>query len=190
MSVSAHRGAPWIEIADRDWWLPALWGILSVILGLWLFMQPVVSSIVLLSMTAVFWIVGGCADIVYALLRRTDSWGWRLAAGIIGVLAGLLVLGHPLYGAVVAVTFLYVAIGVSALISGLLGIVLQHHSLSRVILSLLQIAIGLLFLLNPLDVLTLIAVVQGLGIVTIIGGAATALAAFLSRTHRHAGVAI
>ena len=174
MTVSTHPHVHMIEPWTSAWWHPLLWGIASFILGLSLIMQPGISALLLVTGMAIFWLIGGVVELIAAVVQRGEGWGWRLAGGVIGILAALYVLGYPVLGTMIAMTTLYVVIAVSALMSGIIGLFWMHGSLGRIVLSLLQIMVGILLLTRPLDLIALTVLVQALGILLFAGGVAMA----------------
>jgi uncharacterized membrane protein HdeD (DUF308 family) len=173
----------WLEPASHDWWLFLIWGMAAVILGVLLFTRPIVSTIALVTVIALFWFVGGVVDIVSALVHRTSTWGWRLAGGILSVLVALYVLANPILGTLAAVSVLYLLIALAALVNGLIGLLAGgEHPVSRVVLSVLQIVFAILLLGGYFDLLNLVALVQAIGLLSIGGGIVAGIAAFHFRS--------
>jgi uncharacterized membrane protein HdeD (DUF308 family) len=182
MSIYTRPGASnkWMEPITQDWWLYLVWGIAAVILGVLLFTQPVGSAIVLVTLAAIFWFVGGIVEVVAALWHRGPSWGWHLAAGILSILVALYVFANPALGTLAAVSVLYLLIAFAALVNGCVGLFAWggEHSLARILLSILQVVFGILMLAGFFNILNLVALVQAIGLVTIFGGIVAAIAAF------------
>lgn len=179
MAIPTQPEARWPVAWHVGWWHPLIWGIASIGLGVFLIAQPALSAIALVTIVAVFWLVGGLVDVVEAVMSRSHGWGWHLAGGILGALVGVFVLGHPLFGTVVTLSVLYVLIGASILIRGAIGVYSGlGSSFGRIVLGVLQLAIGILLLLGPLSLLTLASLVQALGILAIAGGLSEVVLAF------------
>lgn len=113
-------------IAERrtssSWgWLVAQ-GVLAVIAGLLALIWPGITALVLLYLVAFWAIVAGIAGIAAGLrLRRANSshWGWFLAAGILGVLFGIVLVIRPGEG-IVSLLWL---VAVWAIIAGITMII-------------------------------------------------------------------
>ena len=56
--------------------------------------------------------------------RTGTSWGWLLFSGIIGIIAGLAVIRHPLYATALTGNILVILVASIALIRGILGVIL------------------------------------------------------------------
>lgn len=80
-----------------NWWLLLLQGIASIIFGILALVWPASTLVVLIILFGWLVLVNGILAIISAFgsaaSRRT--WGWRFAAGILGVLAGLIILRWP-----------------------------------------------------------------------------------------------
>ncbi|MBI4673502.1 MAG: DUF308 domain-containing protein [Chloroflexi bacterium] len=77
------------------WWLFLIEGISSIVLGLLLLTNPAVTVLVLVQFLGIWWLVSGILDIVGIFMDKT-AWGWKLFSGIIGILAGIVILQHPI----------------------------------------------------------------------------------------------
>jgi Short repeat of unknown function (DUF308) len=176
-----------VEPARIDSWHFILWAVGSVVLGAFLFIQPVASAIVLVSIVAVFWLLGGVLDIVHAIFGRPSGWVWHIVGGALAVLAGILVLAHPVVGALLTVSMLYLVVAVSAIASGLIGLfTVKEHVLGSIVLSGLQIVLGVVLVAGYFDLLNLRALVQAIGLVAILGGIAAGVSAFRFTRPGHA----
>ena len=169
-----------LQDLEDMWWLPLLWGIAALITGILILAKPSISAVVLVSVVAVFWLVGGVFDLIGGIVHG-DAPGrvWRIVGGVIGILAGLAVLMNPILGTLVALSVLYYYVAFSALINGVINLYVgirvrtdagASRSWGNFLLGLVQIFLGILLLLHPLSVGTLLAVVYAIGIVAIAGG--------------------
>jgi uncharacterized membrane protein HdeD (DUF308 family) len=84
---------------DFPWWLVLLEGIVAVIIGLFLLTAPGATLFVLIQTLGIFWLVGGIFRTV-SIFIDTSLWGWKLVGGALGILAGIVVLQHPLWSSV------------------------------------------------------------------------------------------
>ena len=76
-----------------QFFLNLLVGLLYVIAGAWLAFFPLTGIITLTILLAVMFIVEGVLEAAMAFrMRPQDGWGWMLTAGIVAVLAGVLIM--------------------------------------------------------------------------------------------------
>lgn len=99
------------------WWLILLRGIAALILGIFPISSPGMTTVVLVSFVGAYWLVDGMFSLVGMFMDRR-AWGLKLALGILGILAGIYVLRHPLWASILVVTFVVILLGVQGLIGG------------------------------------------------------------------------
>lgn len=116
--------ALWVGGIARAWWFVLL-GILGVIVGIFTFIYPGITAVVLLYLIAAWAVVRGVFEIVTAIqLRKEISNEWMLIiAGILSVLFGVALVAKPAAGALAVVWI----IGTYAFIFGLMMIVLAFR---------------------------------------------------------------
>jgi uncharacterized membrane protein HdeD (DUF308 family) len=102
------------------------------------------------------------------------GWGWKLFGGIVGILAGLVILRHPLWAALVVPTTVAVLIGVAGILMGVAQLVaaVRGGGFGVGLLGALSALFGLLILFNPFGAALSLPFVFGIlgivvGIVTI-----------------------
>jgi uncharacterized membrane protein HdeD (DUF308 family) len=171
--------------SDR-WWLPLVEGILAIILGFMFLASPAITSVSFVFGLGLYWFVVGIIDLVRLFWDRT-YWGWKLFSGILGIVAGGLIISsimgqnHPLGTAFVvgsAFTFLLAAV---AMAYGVIGLIVAFRGEGwwQGVLGAIGIVLGLLLLFNPLP--ATIALPWSLGIVLIAGGIFLIVVAFRMR---------
>jgi Short repeat of unknown function (DUF308) len=164
-------------------WTTVLWGIVSLIVGLLLLSRPATTAFFLVQVMAVLWLVGGIIDLVSVVLGRAGAHrAWRLVGGIVAIVAGLILLGNPFVGTLLVGLVQFYLIAFAAIVNGFLNIIGRFQGLSgwgRLVLGIVQLAIGVFFLFNPVP--GLLAFVPGFGIVLAIGGLITIVAALFLR---------
>lgn len=159
------------------WWLVLLQGIFAVILGLLLLVSPGMTTLVLIQFIGIYWLISGVFNLVGIFLDHTD-WGWKLFAGILGVIAGLLVIQHPLWSTVLIPATLIIILGITALVFGIVSLiaVFRGGGWSAGILGVLGILIGLALLSAPL--ISTAALPMVVGALALVGGLAAIVQAF------------
>jgi uncharacterized membrane protein HdeD (DUF308 family) len=76
-----------------EFFLDLLIGVLYVLAGAWLAFFPLTGILTLTILLAVMFIVQGALELGMAFrMRPRQGWGWMLFAGIVAILAGLLIL--------------------------------------------------------------------------------------------------
>ncbi len=176
MVVAAQRGL------SGAWWLVLLEGIATLVLGLYLIVAPGMTMVVLVTFVGAYWLVAGILSIVRVFVGTAGiHWIWSLLIGIVGILAGLFVLRHPLYSSILVPATLVIVLGIQGLIIGVLSLVkaFQGEGLGALLLGILNIIIGIVLLISPLT--AALAVPLVLGVFAIIGGIGLIVAAFRLR---------
>jgi uncharacterized membrane protein HdeD (DUF308 family) len=170
------------------WWLVLLEGIAALIFGLFLLTSPGATLFVMVQVLGIFWLVGGIFRIV-SIFIDSSLWGWKLVSGVLGVLAGILVLQHPLWSTLLVPAILVIFIGVQGLISGGVNLVLAFRGggWGAGILGVLNIVLGFVLLFNVWIGVAILPFV--LGAFGIVGGIVAIVLAFRMRSaSRSAGV--
>ena len=105
---------------------------------------------------------------------RSIPWIWSLLTGIVGILAGLFVLRHPLVAALTVPTVIIIILGVQGLIMGVLEIVggFKGGGIGSFILGVINLLVGLLLLGSPVAaalavpiVFGVLLLIQGIGLI-------------------------
>ena len=156
------------------WWLVLVEGVLVAFLGLVLLVAPGASVVFLVWLLGIYLLVAGIVRIV-GIFLDSSYWGWKLAAGILCLIAGLAILTNPLWSTTVASAWLVILVGFLAMLQGAAGLVVafQGGGWGMGALSVLGILFGLFLVINPLigvAALTLIV-----AIFMLIGGVAAVI---------------
>jgi uncharacterized membrane protein HdeD (DUF308 family) len=110
-----------LEALTRNWWLVALRGLLSLILGIIILVIPQAAAVFLVQFIGAYAVLDGIFALVVAVINKPqhrDRW-WLLLEGIIGIVAGVAILASPLMAAVILI---YV-IAFWALLTGIFEII-------------------------------------------------------------------
>ena len=162
------------------WWLVLVEGIVVALFGLILLVEPGASLVFLVWLLGIYLLIAGISRIV-GIFLDSSSWGWKLAAGILCLIAGLAVLSNPLWSTTLASTWLVILVGFLAMLQGAAGLIvaLQGGGWGMGALSVVGILFGLFLVINPLigvGALTLI-----FAIIMLIGGVGAVFQAFRMR---------
>jgi uncharacterized membrane protein HdeD (DUF308 family) len=163
------------------WWLVLLQGIAALVIGVLLITEPSLTLLSFVVFLGVYWLVSGIFELVGLFIDRT-LWGWKLLTGVLGVIAGIIIVRDPLWSTVIVVgtlvwvlAFLGIAIGLLQIARAIMG-----GGWGVGILGVISLAIGVLLLFRPLVSL---AVLVGIGAgIAIVGGILAIAGAFWLRS--------
>jgi uncharacterized membrane protein HdeD (DUF308 family) len=129
-----------------------------------------------------YWLITGILALVRVFVDRSVPWIWSLIVGIVGILAGLFVLHHPLLAAITLPTALVIIPRVQGVVMGVLDIVggFKGGGLGSFILGAINVLIGAVLLGAPLAAVLAVPVV--FGVLLLIQGVALATWAFRVRS--------
>lgn len=134
------------------WWLFLLQGIAGIIFGLMLITFPGASLVVLVTFLGFYWLFMGIMSLVRVFVDRAVPWIWSLLIGIVGILAGVVVLRHPLFAALTVPAMIVIILGVQGLVMGVLDVIggFSGGGFWSFFMGAINILIGLLLLGSPL----------------------------------------
>ncbi len=156
------------------WWLFLLQGIAGILLGLMLLTAPGETLLALITFLGFYWLITGMLALVRIFVDRSVPWVWSLLTGIVGILAGILVLKHPLLAALTVPTVIVTILGVQGLVMGVFEILggFTGGGIGSFILGVINVLIGLLLLSSPVTaalavplVFGVLLLVQGVGLI-------------------------
>jgi len=155
-------------------------GIVVALFGLILLVAPGASLAFLVWLLGIYLLIAGISRIV-GIFLDSSSWGWKLAAGILCLIAGLAVLSNPLWSTTLASTWLVIIVGFLAMLQGAAGLIVafQGGGWGMGALSVLGILFGLFLVINPLIGVATLTLI--LAILMLIGGVGAVFQAFRMR---------
>jgi uncharacterized membrane protein HdeD (DUF308 family) len=171
------------QILRGPWWLMLITGIAAVVLGIFLIMAPVRTTVALVQILGIYWLITGVFSLVSIIVDRSN-WVWKLFSGVLSIVAGIFIMLLPLWvteGAVIFLTsLLFVAAGVGILGgSALLIVAFFEKNWGVGILAVLGIIFGIVMFLNPL--IAAVTLRLALGGLVILGGIAAIVSSFSNR---------
>jgi uncharacterized membrane protein HdeD (DUF308 family) len=101
--------------------LTAIIGVLSIIVGWALLRSPFQSVEVFIFVLGIFWLIQGIMTFVAAFAFK-EGRGWRIFSGILGIIAGIIILTYPMSSAVTLALIggiWLVILGVTQIIAGI-----------------------------------------------------------------------
>lgn len=167
----AEASAAKSESPKMPGWLIVIEGFCLVIIGFMLLASPGMTITVLVRILGLYWLIAGILRIVSIFVEKS-MWGWKLFAGILGILAGIIVIRHPLWSSIVLGTTLVLVLGIGGIVYGIIRLIqaFQGAGWGAGILGVVSIIIGIVLLANFWGVTLSLPYV--LGILSIFGGIA------------------
>jgi uncharacterized membrane protein HdeD (DUF308 family) len=173
-----------ITQADQSdsWWVFLLEGIAALLFGFLLITQPGATLVAMVVFLGFYWLMMGVLEIVRVFIDRSVAWYWSLLIGILGIIAGMIVLNHPMFAAVLLPTTIVIYLGIIGLVMGAIQIVggFTGGGIGSFALGAINVLIGLILLGAP--VAAAVAVPLVFGILLLIEGAALIIWAFRVRS--------
>jgi uncharacterized membrane protein HdeD (DUF308 family) len=170
---------------SEAWWVPLVLGIIVVIFGLLLLSHPAETSVWVAFLVGFWWLAGGVINLITLFVDRT-LWGWKLIGGILGVLAGLIVIdaasSTPLLAAIGLGAFYVIILGIQGMIIGLVEVAkaFSGGGWGVGILGVLSFLFGLFLVYNPFAAALALPVV--FGTLALVFGIAAIVMAFRVRS--------
>lgn len=151
------------------WWVILLQGISACVIGFLLLTETAVTLTTLVVLLGIYWFVLGVVDIA-RMFSSPRGWGWSLFSGILGILAGLVLIRHPLWSAAIGASFLVWIVGTLGLLIGAVGIfrAITGGGWGMAIGAALSILLGLLLIFHTGA--TIVVLVYTAGLLALIGG--------------------
>lgn len=133
-STSAQVVAAGVPDESPSWGLVLFQGIVTFLLGWLLIARPVTSVFALVQVMGLFWLITGVISIVRSLVHheKNSGWGWTLVSGLIGVVAGLVVLNNRVMAAIITPTMLLYILSFSFIIDGVIKMIWGKRSADMV----------------------------------------------------------
>jgi len=180
------------------WWLVLLRGIFAIILGILAFVWPVATAVAFVWVFGIYAIIDGVMNIVQAFSNRKQdpTWGWLLTLGIVGVIAGVVVLIFPAAAGALALLVLLWIIAIWAVIGGIFGIPAAASLASGgakvlgIVLAVLSIIFGIVLavLLFTTPANALVGLIYVLGAYAVLSGLVLVVIAFQARSAANANL--
>lgn len=162
------------------WWLVLIEGIALIILGILLWTNTAATTVIFVQVIGIYWLIRGIFYIV-AIFVDSSMWGLKLAIGILGIVAGILVLQHPVMSPLAIGQALIIILGIYGIIAGGVDLIqaFQGAGWGRGILGVVMIILGIWLLANMTA--ATFALPWAVSILAIVGGILAIIAAFRMR---------
>ena len=170
-----------MEQRQTPWWLVLVFGIVQIIVGVMLLMNPLQVANVLVWAIGLYWLVMGIYYLV-SLIWDRRQWGWKLFGGIIGIIAGWFLIDATAPERLASFGLAIVLVlGIQGIIMGIMGLIaaFQGGGWGAGIMGGISIVIGILLLGNMWAAALVLPWV--IGIFAIVGGIFAIVMAFRMR---------
>lgn len=170
-----------VERGGFPWWVPLLEGIAAIIIGVFLLTNPLATTAFLIQVLGWYWLITGIISIIMIFVDST-GWGWKLFAGILGILAGFYIVNHPLVSTLMVPTVLVIVLAVQGIIIGIINLIqaFQGAGWGAGILGVISIVFGVILLGSPF--IAALALPWVIGIFAVVSGIFAVIAAFRMRS--------
>jgi uncharacterized membrane protein HdeD (DUF308 family) len=181
MGMSVMSDVTLVPQKSDIWWVFLLQGFAGIIIGLMLITEPGATLVALTTVLGFYWLITGVLALVLVFVDRATPWIWSLLAGLVGILAGLFVLRHPLVAALTVPTVLVIILGIQGLVIGAVQIIggFKGGGIGPFILGAINVLVGILLLGSPMA--AALAVPLVFGVLLLIQGAGLMILAFRVR---------
>jgi uncharacterized membrane protein HdeD (DUF308 family) len=181
MGMSVMSDVTLVPQKSDIWWVFLLQGFAGIIIGLMLITEPSATLVALMTVLGFYWLITGVLALVQVFVDRATPWIWSLLAGLVGILAGLFVLRHPLVAALTVPTVLVIILGIQGLVIGAVQIIggFKGGGIGPFILGAINVLVGILLLGSPMA--AALAVPLVFGVLLLIQGAGLMILAFRVR---------
>ena len=146
------RSTAGFEVITTPWWVVLLEGVIAIIAGLFLLYETC-NYHYPANTDSGYFLAGRRNSFCYrsADISGESLW-WKLLSGILGIIAGILILTYPTYSSLIVLTLLIIFIGVWVIVTGAVRLAwaLKGGGWGTGILGILTIILGLLLLTNSL----------------------------------------
>ena len=165
------------------WWLPVLRGVLMIVLGLLMLVEPLSTLVALVWVFGVFAVIDGLVVLAQAMFARgRPGVGWLVTQGLVGIGFGVLIMLWPDVTALV----LFYLLALWVLVLGVVAVIVavtQYRArdlawAGTLVFGLVAFLFGLLLAIKPHGTVDLIVTVFGLfafvvGVIMVVAGFAT-----------------
>ena len=144
---------------SKWWWIPLVQGIAAFLLAAALWATPLKTLVAMTYWLGLFWMFDGVLNIIRSFTGSTgQSRVWLFIAGLIGLVAGALLLMHPALASMVSLNLIVALFAVSMLVNGLILIFFGRYakgsddrsrSWGSFFIGLLYVLGGVLLMMNP-----------------------------------------
>jgi len=151
-------------------------GIILLITGLILLIFPNATLATLIFIMGFYWLIDGVTTVARSFSGRkiNKNWVWGIFTGLLGIIAGVVVLSRPMLSAILTTSFLMWFLGIVAFVYGLSGIITGYRlpsspgKTSMIYGGIFSVLFGVILISSPY--MAAITIIYTMGVISIIGG--------------------
>jgi uncharacterized membrane protein HdeD (DUF308 family) len=147
------------------WWLALLIGVLSIAAGVLVLLKPSNSLETLAVILGIFILIDGLIEIAAALIGRTRNRGLLALLGVLSVIAGVLLIRHPLTGVRAVALLLGIWLIAAGLVRFISAFESPEHRLWRIGVALVLAIFGIVIVSSAHIGYATLALITGLGLI-------------------------
>jgi uncharacterized membrane protein HdeD (DUF308 family) len=166
------------------WWLVLLQGIASLVIGVLLLTETGMTILSLVIFLGVYWLISGIFDLVSLFVDRRH-WSWKVFSGVIGIIAGIVIVRHPLWSAVLVPVTLVWVLGFIGILIGVTHVIraFTGGGWGSAVLGLLSLLFGVILLARPIESLAVLVLL--ISVWAVVGGAVAIVVSFVMLSREH-----
>jgi uncharacterized membrane protein HdeD (DUF308 family) len=147
------------------------------VIGILVLSAPAAATMIAVQLLGLYWLIDGLFTVVSLVIDRTH-WLLKLIGGVIGILAGISIVQHPVWATLLVPSFYVAMMGVMGIIIGLTELVqgFRGGGWGMAILGGLNVLLGLVLVFNPF--VGALSLTLLLGAMAVVGGVAAVFTAF------------
>jgi uncharacterized membrane protein HdeD (DUF308 family) len=149
----------------RAWWVFVLVGVLSLIAGVIIVLQPSNSLATLAVIFGIFLLIDGVVELIRSFERAVENRALAAILGVLGIIVGIALIRHPFHG-VAAIGLL---IGIWLVAAGVIRLVrafaVESHRLLGIVIALVEIVVGIVIVSDPHIGYTALAIILGIWLI-------------------------
>ena len=159
------------SLSTVPWWLVLIQSILSIFVGILVLASPGSAMILLVRLLGWYWLIKGIFSLTAIFHPDTKAHrGWLVFNSVLGIVAGLAVLDHPIFSAIFVPSLLITFIGIAGVMIGVNDLLAAFRGAGAgmALLGALSLVLGGVLLCNTLVSMVMLPWI--IGIAEVVGG--------------------
>ena len=154
-----------LRTLTAGWWLALLLGVLSVAAGVIVILKPSNSLTTLAVVTGIFILIDGIIELVAAVTTDAQNRGLLAVIGALSVIAGVLLIRHPLGGVKAVALLLGIWLIAAGVVRFVAAFATPDHRLWRIGVALVLAIFGIVIVSSPHIGYATLALITGIGFI-------------------------
>ena len=185
---STSLGPDELRSLTWGWWLALVVGALSVVAGVIVILKPSNSLTTLAVVTGIFILVDGILELAAAVMGNTENRGLFAVIGALSVIAGVLLIRHPLGGVKAVALLLGIWLIAAGVVRFIAAFAVPGNRVWRIVVALVLAIFGIVIVSSPHIGYATLALLTGLCFICY--GIAMLVVAWAMHAIRSQGVAL